>query len=143
MLLKKGIPGVVERTLIRPPSSQLGPITTAQRRAIMAASDMAGKYDKTVDRESAYEILAKRADAAAQEAEKSETAAQEQPTMVREFNAARRYSGSRVPRSSSRISRKRDDSFASAISHALIKELKGTTGRRLVRGILGSFFKGR
>lgn len=143
MLMKKGIPGVVERTLIRPPSSQLGPISRAERQAIMADSEMSGKYDKTIDRKSAYEILAKRAQAAAQEAEVSEIAAQEQPhMMVREFNAARRYSGTRVTRSTSRVTRKRD-TYGSAISQALIKELKGTTGRRLVRGILGSFFKGR
>ncbi|MBL4767919.1 MAG: DUF853 family protein [Rhodobacteraceae bacterium] len=142
MLMKKGIPGVVERTLIRPPSSQLGPITKAERQAIMAASDMSGKYDKTVDRKSAYEILAKRAEEAAKEAEVSEINAAEQPAMAREFNAARRFSGTRVSRSTSRITRKRE-TYGSAISQALIKELKGTTGRRLVRGILGSLFKGR
>ncbi|MFK7754227.1 MAG: helicase HerA-like domain-containing protein, partial [Sedimentitalea sp.] len=65
MLMKKGIPGVVERTLIRPPSSQLGPISTTERAAVMAASDMAGKYDKPLDRRSAYEILRARADTAA------------------------------------------------------------------------------
>ena len=43
MLQKRGIPGVVEHTLIRPPSSQLGPITKAERRDILAASDMSSK----------------------------------------------------------------------------------------------------
>jgi len=142
MLMKKGIPGVVERTLIRPPSSQLGPITKPERAAVMAASEMAGKYDKVLDRNSAYEILAKRAQEAAKGAEEAETIAEEQPTAIREFNAARRYTGGRVSRSSSRSLRPRE-TYASAISSALIKELKGTTGRRLVRGILGSLFKGR
>jgi DNA double-strand break repair helicase HerA and related ATPase len=142
MLMKKGVPGVVERTLIRPPSSQLGPLTKAERKAIMAASEMSGKYDAKIDRNSAYEILAARAATAAQEAEASETAAEEQPAMAREFNAARRFSGGRVSRSTSRVTRK-PDTYGSAISHAVIKELKGTTGRRLVRGILGSLFKGR
>ena len=45
MLQKKGIPGVVERTLIRPPGSQLGPIDKKQRQAILNASPMAAKYD--------------------------------------------------------------------------------------------------
>ncbi|APG47024.1 helicase HerA-like domain-containing protein [Phaeobacter porticola] len=143
MLQKKGVPGVVERTLIRPPSSQLGPITTAERAAFLQASDMAGKYDQTSDRRSAYEILAERAAKAASEAEASEEAAESAAEpMAREYNAGRRYSGSRVSRSSSRRMKPRD-SFASAMSEAVIKELKGTTGRRLVRGILGGLFKGR
>lgn len=143
MLQKKGVPGVVERTLIRPPSSQLGPITQQERAAILKESDMAGKYDAPLDRRSAYEILAQRAQTAAQEAETSEAEAEESPQpMAREFNAARRYSGSRVSRSTTRTSREKD-TFTSAMSEAVIKELKGTTGRRIVRGILGSLFRGR
>ncbi len=144
MLQKKGVPGIVERTLIRPPSSQLGPIDAGERKAMLAASDMAGKYDKTLDRRSAYEILTQRAQTAATEAAAAEEAAEDEdaPPMAREFNTARRYSGSRVSRSSSRRLRQ-PDTIGSAMSEALIKELKGTTGRRIVRGILGGFFKGR
>jgi len=142
MLQRKGIPGIVERTLIRPPSSQLGPISKTERRAILAASDMAGKYDKLLDRSSAFEILAKRAEAAAKEAEQSEEKAEELEPMFREYNAGRRYSGTRVPRSTSRTTKPKD-TFGSAMSEAVIKELKGTTGRRIVRGILGGLFKGR
>lgn len=145
MLMKKGVPGIVERTLIRPPSSQLGPITAAEREAVMAGSDMAGKYDAVKDRVSAYEILAKRAGQAAAAAEKVEEEAEEQTPMQREYTSARRFTGSRISRSSSRIStsRRSSDTFGSAMRTAVIKELKGTTGRRIVRGILGSFFKGR
>lgn len=142
MLQKKGIPGIVERTLIRPPSSQLGPITAEERKALIAASAMAGKYDKTLDRRSAFEILAQRAGRAAQEAETAETRAEDLEPVVREYNAGRRYTGTRVTRSTSRSTRSRD-TFGSAISEAVIKELKGTTGRRIVRGILGGLFKGR
>ena len=53
----KGVPTMVERTFIRPPSSQLGPVTPAQRQATIAASPIAGKYETTIDRESAYERL--------------------------------------------------------------------------------------
>ena len=144
MLQKKGVPGIVERTLIRPPSSQLGPITPEERKAILAQSDMAGKYDTPLDRHSAHEILAQRAAAAAQEAEASEEQAEAAASpMAREFNAARRYSGGRVSRSTSRSYGKPKDTFGSALSEAVIKELKGTTGRRIVRGILGGLFKGR
>jgi DNA helicase HerA-like ATPase len=145
MLQKKGISGIVERTLIRPPSSQLGPITKAEHRDILAASDMSGKYDETLDRKSAFEILSKRAEAAAAEAEKAEEKAEEetQPAL-REFNAVRRFEGTRVARSTSRPTRKpKNDGLGAAVASVILKELKGTTGRRLVRGILGGLFKGR
>ncbi len=142
MLEKKGIPGIVQRTLIRPPSSQLGPITSEEREAVLASSGLAGKYDETVDRRSAYEILAKRAEEAAAAAERAEAQEDEENAAKREYSSARRYSGTRVRRSSSRY-RRDPDTFGSAISEAVIKELKGTTGRRIVRGILGGLFKGR
>ena len=53
----QGVPTVVERTFIRPPSGQLGPVTPAQRKATIAASPVAGKYETIVDRDSAYEKL--------------------------------------------------------------------------------------
>jgi hypothetical protein len=53
----KGVPSMVERTLIRPPSSRIGPVTDAERAKIMATSDLGTKYDQTVDRISAYEQL--------------------------------------------------------------------------------------
>ena len=52
---------MVQRTLIRPPASRLGPITPQERQQIMAQSPVAGQYDKTVDRESAFEMLQKKA----------------------------------------------------------------------------------
>ncbi len=144
MLEKKGVPGIVERTLIRPPGSQLGPISEAERSEIMARSDMSGKYDETIDRKSAYEILQARAAAAAEAAEEAEKddVLESQSTAEREYASARRYSGNRVGRSSSRVTRKKD-TFATAMSEAVIKELKGTTGRRIVRGILGGLFRNR
>lgn len=144
-LQKKGVPGIVERTLIRPPSSQLGPITDAERADVMARSAMAGKYDALLDRISAFEILRDRADAAAAEAERAEAQAEvEETPALREFNNARRYAGKGVSRSSSRSPvRKSEDGFGAAMTQVLIKELKGTTGRRIVRGILGGLFKGR
>ena len=139
---RKGIPMVVERTLIRPPSSQLGPINEAARKTIMQASDMAGKYDKTMDRHSAFEMLTKRADKAAEAAQAAEAEEERLEEKEREFKAARRYDGKQTGRSTSRRSSS-DTSFGGAIASAVVKELKGTTGRRIVRGILGGFFKGR
>ncbi|MBT2132018.1 helicase HerA-like domain-containing protein [Aliiroseovarius lamellibrachiae] len=144
-LERKGAPGVVERTLIRPPSSQLGPLAPSTRQAVINASPIAGKYEALKDRESAFEVLKARADKAAKEAEDAERAEEEiESAAEREYRAGRRYSGSKVGRSTSRRStRKSDSSFGEAMAEAVIKELKGTTGRRIVRGIFGSLFKGR
>ncbi len=142
MLEKKGIPGIVERTLVRPPSSQLGPISAAERRAVMANSHIAGKYEAKLDRNSAFEMLQKRAEEAAKEAEAAERAEEEAELAEQEFRKARRYSGERVGRSTSRKTRK-SAGFGEAIGKMLVRELTGTTGRRLVRGILGGLFKGR
>ncbi|MDF3823548.1 DUF853 family protein, partial [Leptospira sp. 96542] len=56
----KGRPGVTERAWVLPPGSQIGPVTPAQRQALMASSLVAGVYEKTQDRESAFEKLAQR-----------------------------------------------------------------------------------
>ncbi|MEH2470193.1 DNA helicase HerA-like ATPase [Nitrobacteraceae bacterium AZCC 2161] len=55
-----GIPAIVERVMVRPPTARIGPITPEERKAIMAASPVKGKYDTTIDSESAYEVLQKR-----------------------------------------------------------------------------------
>ncbi|MBJ3762992.1 DUF853 family protein [Maribius pontilimi] len=144
-LVEKGAPGVVERTLIRPPSSQLGPITDAERRAVIDNSPIAGKYEAVKDRTSAFEMLTARAEQAAQEAAAAEAREQQAEAAEREFRAGRRYSGTAVERSTSQSTRRtgRGDSFGEAMTKVVIKELKGTTGRRIVRGILGGLFRGR
>jgi len=55
-----GTPAMVERVMIRPPSARIGPITPEERKAIMDMSPVKGKYDTTIDSESAYEVLQKR-----------------------------------------------------------------------------------
>jgi len=142
MLQKKGIPGIVERTLIRPPSSKLGPISVSERAVVVANSHIAGKYEAKVDRQSAYEILRGRAEVAAKAAAEAEAKEEEMEIAEREYKSARRYNGTRVTRSTSR-GRAKSDSFGSAMAKVVIKELKGTTGRRIVRGILGGLFKAR
>ncbi|MDB2369069.1 DUF853 domain-containing protein [Octadecabacter sp.] len=143
MLIDKGVPGIVQRTLIRPPSSQLGPITQAERLAFMEASPMSGKYDERLDRDSAAEMLAKRAGDAAKAAEDAEAKEEKLEAEARENQKGRRYSGKAVERSTSRTSSSRDTSWGGALASVVTKELKGTTGRRIVRGILGGLFKGR
>lgn len=142
MLEEKGIPSMVERTLIRPPSSQLGPISDAERRDVINNSPIAGKYEKLIDRESAFERLTQRAEAAAKEAEAVEKKEAELKFDEREFQNARRYE---KPSSSRRSTSKKNSGggFGEAMIKVVLKELKGTTGRRIVRGILGGLFKGR
>ena len=145
MLERKGIPGIVERTLIRPPSSQLGPISPAERGGVIGASDLGAKYTEKRDRSSAFEMLAKRTEEAAAAAEAAEQKDADLEAAMREYNAGRRYSGTRVGRSTSQPTRRsrKTESFGQAMAQVVVKELKGTTGRRIVRGILGGLFKGR
>jgi DNA helicase HerA-like ATPase len=67
-----GTPAMVERVMVRPPTARIGPITPEERKAIMAASPVKGKYDTTIDSESAYEVLQKRVSGAAATADGSE-----------------------------------------------------------------------
>jgi uncharacterized protein len=143
-LVNKGEPSMVQRVLIRPPSSQLGPISIAERGAIMAASPVAGIYDTTVDRKSAFEALAKRAKDAADAVAKSEEEAAE-PDAPREFNTAMRYSGNTVSKSNSTRanSSRRSDSASDAFMKSMARSVGTRAGSALVRGILGSLFKSR
>ncbi len=150
-LLKKGMPSIVERTLIRPPSSRLGPISPKERKAVMARSPVAGLYEQATDRDSAYERLAKRAELAAKEAEQAEAAAQKAADKARieerEFARARRFdgkssSGRRVS-PTRRKSSSRSDSIGTAFAKSFARQLGTRAGRSLVRGIMGSLFKGR
>jgi uncharacterized protein len=129
-----GIPSVVERTLIRPPSSRLGPITPDERRDIMARSAVGVKYDKPLDRESAYEVLADRAKAAAkQEIEERGSG-----------DDGDRGGGVRIPgfdRPARRGSRSRTSNrqtVAEAAIKSVVRSVGSSLGRALVRGILGS-----
>ena len=68
MLENKGEPSIVQRTLIRPPEGRVGPVTEDERQGVIEYSPVYGRYEETVDRESAHEMLTKRTEAAAQEA---------------------------------------------------------------------------
>jgi len=160
-LQAKGVPGISERTLIRPPSSQLGPITATERTEVITTSPIAGKYETILDRESAYEILLKRANAATEEAEAAERAEEEaerkleaekaaqkaeetqRAKLEREFAKARRYDGKNYERSTSSRRSPKSNSIGETVTKMVIQELKGTTGKRIVRGILGGIFKAR
>lgn len=116
-LQSKGAPGVVERTLIRPPASRMGPITKRERNDVLRYSDLADSYDETIDRESAYEILKERAEKRA----KAEAKAQ----------AKKEKAGSGRRRTTRRRSNRQ------SIGEAAFKTAARTLARELVRGLLG------
>ena len=139
----KGIPGMAERTLVRPPSSQLGPIDPAIRAQLMRASGLGAKYDTAIDRDSAHERLRARAQRAARDAAEAEdrTEAEE-----REFARARRYdaddrageTGARRPSPSRPTGR--SDSIGTAFAKSFARQLGTKSGQAIVRGVLGSIF---
>ncbi len=146
----KGVPGMVERTLVRPPASQLGPLAPEARRALMEQSGLGAKYDIAVDRESAFELLAARAAAAAAEAQAAEAKAAEAAQVrdnldaaFRDFNAGgERY---RPPEPARRTQGRssRSDSIVETFGKSLARQLGTKSGQALVRGILGSLMKGK
>ncbi len=139
LLEEKGVPAMVSRTLIRPPSSRLGPITAAERAETLAASPVAGVYDTAIDRESAHELLAARADAKAKEAALAEemlAEAAKRGSDGRDYNAGRRYEP-RAP------SRRAEPSVAETITRTVVKQLGTRQGQAMVRGILGGLFRAR
>lgn len=140
-LEEKGMPSVVEQTLIRPPSSQLGPITKEERSAIIKNSHLAGIYEAEIDRDSAFEVLAKRAEEAAKEAARVEAKENEIEAQEKKRKYARRYDGGTSKTSRKRISR--SDSIGKTFAKSFARQLGSKAGQRLVRGILGSLFRGR
>jgi uncharacterized protein len=125
----KGVPTMVERTLIRPPSSRLGPIETAERTKLVKASPVYGLYEDTIDRESAYEKLSGKAKQRAA-AQKQDAQAKEEAKAVRRETAASR----REPQSAT-------DRFVKGVAGSVGRQLGASVarsiGNALVRGILG------
>ncbi len=136
-LEKKGVPGMVERTLIRPPSSRLGTITEAERQEVIRSSPLYGIYEKEIDRESAYEILARRAEEAARaarEAEERKAAEEERRRREAEREKESRRTRRRAGRS---------DSLGEAFAKSLARSVGTRIGSAIIRGILGGIFRGR
>jgi DNA helicase HerA-like ATPase len=117
----KGVPTMVERTLICPPESRLGPITPEERQKLVKSSPVYGEYDEAVDRESAYEKLVKRANERAE--------AQEKAAAVKEV--------ARDARSAPRQRETATDRFIKNVAGSVGRQVGSMVVRSLVRGILG------
>lgn len=120
-LAADGAPGVGAVTLVKPPESQIGPISPDRRAELMQRSPMRGRYDTELDRESAYELLTVRAERAAAKARQEEAA-----------EAARKSSGS---------GGRQRQSVAEAMLKSAARSVGSSLGSRLVRGLLGSLLK--
>ena len=86
---EKGQPSIVQHTFVKPPSSQVGPITADERKALMETDPVAGKYDKSVDRESAHEILTKRTEERAKAAAEAEAEEEKSKTTKKSSGGSR------------------------------------------------------
>jgi uncharacterized protein len=168
LLQEDGSPGIVQRTLVAPPRSRLGPVSAKERAVIQSISPCAGKYDEAIDRESAEEILAARGEAAVAaaqaakanaesekaaavqaklEAKQRETELKEQAR--RDAIAAREAAKpSALDRAVQSASRSAASSVGRQVANELGRAVFGGSSRRsgglagqLVRGILGSLFK--
>jgi len=128
----KGVPTIVERTLMAPPRSQFGPLDEARRAELIARSPLKSTYEQAIDRESAYELLQKREEELARqrqrEAEEAERIKAEEARrrqLEKEQQAAQRRSGNR-------------QGIGEALAKSVARTIGSTLGRQIVRGILGS-----
>ncbi|WP_198246397.1 helicase HerA-like domain-containing protein [methane-oxidizing endosymbiont of Gigantopelta aegis] len=111
-----GSPSQVERVLMRPPESQIGPLTDEERKTIMQRSPVKGRYERIIDRESAYELLKQKAE------QRSQLSRQNEKT-VKSYR-----------RSSSRSRQ----SVGEAMLKSAARSIGSQIGRQIMRGILGS-----
>jgi DNA helicase HerA-like ATPase len=125
----KGSPTPVQRTLIRPPESQIGPIDEAARRQRIERSPLRSRYDEMIDRESAFELLKARAEQ--QAAEEAQSQAREAAEKAE--REARRSSGSGSRRQSA----------GEAMIKSAARAIGSQLGRQIIRGVLGSIFGSR
>ena len=137
LLDEKGRPSVTERVFVLPPGSQLGPITAAQRQALLQNSLVAGVYEKEVDRESAYEKIRGRApEAGTTPADKpgpaAPGAAADAGDMMGGLNEL--LFGTTGPRGGKK------DGLVQTMAKSTARTMGTTVGREILRGVLGGIF---
>jgi DNA helicase HerA-like ATPase len=133
---EKGTPAMVERALVCPPRSQIGPITPAQRQQIIHDSLVARVYEQPVDRESAYERLRERAaGAGAPNASQTVPAQQSGPK-------ATTWYGDLLSMGTGSSGGRRGDTLVETMAKSAARTLGSTVGRQIVRGVLGSLLGG-
>jgi len=136
-LQEKGIPSPVERTLIAPPRCRMGAITPEERAAVRARSPVGAKYDKPVNRESAYEILARRATPEDAPPAQARTRASETP----------RPPAEPAPQGGGGLGdlmwgTKRRQGMVETLAKQAARTVGSEIGRQILRGVLGGIFRG-
>jgi len=139
----KGIPSIVDRVLIAPPTCRMGPITPEERAAVMAASPLKGAYDVAIDRESAYEILVGRAEG---EEDGPPPVTTRGPAPARRTWGGSTQHSSRTreaprPRASSSRRQTLSEAAAKSAVRSVSSAIGSSLGRALMRGVLGSLLK--
>jgi DNA helicase HerA-like ATPase len=139
---EKGRPGITERVYVIPPGSQIGPITEEQRRALIAGSLVAGVYDEPVDRESAYEKIKGRAQAAPTSVPKGRRMEDATPSPTTELPPG--TSGGWLGDVAGGLLRGsgRKDSVLETVAKSAARSIGSTVGREIIRGVLGSLLGG-
>lgn len=148
----KGTPTAVERILIAPPASRIGPLADEERVEVMSRSPYKSVYDKVIDRESAYEILKARVTQQSQREEqqrRQEQLGKEQERIFKEQQKEqeRLYKEQqkvqeRAQREQERAAAKRASAM-DALAKSAARSIGSSLGRQLVRGILGSLLGGK
>ncbi len=137
----KGIPTTVERTYIRPPISQVGPCAPDARARVISASPVGPRYDTAIDRESAFEILEKKAAALeAQQAQMEAPAPKGRAVAQEEDQGGGGFGGmlgSLFGSTRGRSGRSRQGLAETAVK-TMVRQASSTVGRELMRGLLGS-----
>lgn len=128
---EKGRPGIVERAFVLPPSSRIGTISDDERNAVIERSPVKGVYERTVDRESAYETLAHRASVSAgAPAPSGGSGGGIMDSLKGSLGGLMTGSG-------------RKDSLVEAMAKSAMRSIGSTVGREIVRGVLGTLLGGR
>ena len=145
LLDEEGIPGIVERAYVMPPRSFLGVAEESKRQEIIKASPLDSKYAKTVDRESAYEVLQKRAEQAAKEAaeEAGEEYVPEDETIQEEIRRNSRSTSTKAKKTTTRrtTTKKEPPSMFEKVAEKAATSFGRSIANALARGILGSLLK--
>ena len=139
---KKGVPSVVQRVLVAPPRSRIGPLTDAERAEIIAKSPVKGDYEAASDRESAYELLQERAAAqqeAAEDAKREDEGESGGSIFGSIFGGG---GGDAKPKSGGRSRQTIGDAMAKSAARSVASSIGSSLGRQIVRGVLGSLLGG-
>ena len=129
---EKGRPSVTQRAYVAPPGSQIGPIADAQRQALLTNSLVAGVYETPLDRESAFEILRDRANAAAQQSAQAQEASSGLGGVLNDF-----LFGSTGPRGGKK------DGLLQSVAKSQARSIANKAAGQLLRGVLGSLLGGK